>query len=94
MTPLSVFSSTTLRRKYGPWQPLDASSGGSGSAIGVIFSPVIVKRSFARNGRPLRPGWPDPGTSIPTPAAPNHSRRFSLMISPPSLGTSTRSNAS
>ncbi len=82
MTPPTVFSSITLRRKYGPWQPLDARSGGSGSAIGVIDNSVIVKWSLARNGRTPRPGWPDPGASIPTPAAPNHSRRFSLMISP------------
>ena len=39
-----------LRRKYGPWQPPAARSGGSGRAIGVTFRPVIL------SGAGLRPG--------------------------------------
>ena len=53
--PASVRSSTTLRRKYGPWQPLAASSGGSGSAIGVTFSPVIVNGGCAGPVATARP---------------------------------------
>ena len=49
--PPSVRNSTTLRRKYGPWQPLAASSGGSGSAIGVTFKPVIVNGGLRRSDR-------------------------------------------
>ena len=45
--PPSVFSSTTLRRKYGPWQPLAARIGGSGRAIGVTFRLAIVSGGCA-----------------------------------------------
>ena len=52
--PPSVCNSTTLRRKYGPWQPLAASSGGSGSAIGVTFKPGDRQRRPRRRCRPAR----------------------------------------
>ena len=65
--PASVSSSTTLRRKYGPWQPLAASSGGSGRAIGVTFSPVIVKGA-GPGGVSARPA--DPGGTDFTPTSP------------------------
>ena len=73
--PPSVFSSTTLRRKYGPWQPLAASSGGSGNAIGVTFSPVIVKRRFPRHD-PARPAHPAAGPATAPGKVTHQSRRL------------------
>ena len=79
--PPSVCSSTTLRRKYGPWQPLAASSGGSGSAIGVTFSPVIVKR-WLRFGASV-PAQHDVTAELPSrplTTMRSQSRRCSLMV--------------
>ncbi len=58
--PASVATSTTLRRKYGPWQPLAARIGGSGRAIGVTFRPVIFSGGFgsAAIARPALRGRP------------------------------------
>src|SRR5262249_21927052 len=59
--PASVSSCTTLRKKYGPWQPPTLRSGGSGSAIGVTVSLVIfsgagrLEAGAATTGRGHRP---------------------------------------
>ena len=87
--PPSVFSSTTLRRKYGPWQPLAASSGGSGSAIGVTFSPVIVNRSLAWIIAPGGVPWPVPEAMNPPTDPPSHARPMQSHDLAPAFGTST-----
>src|SRR5438874_9663340 len=81
--PPSVAKSTTLLRKYVPWQPLAAKSGGSGSAIGVTVSPVIVKGRFAATSTSPRANGPTPPARMPPAAMRIQSRRFGPMDSLP-----------
>src|SRR5690348_9744032 len=77
--PPSVLSCTTFRKKYGPWQPLAASKGGSGRAIGVIFRSRIFKGSGDDVPSRARKGSAPPPVISPPRVKPSHSRRWILI---------------